>query len=278
MMAKKKSLKVTWEERLANVPKRVWNILVVVAILVMVAPIVWDLVKPSADVDLPADPSGRIVIADAADLLTAEEEAMLREAMLPVAQYGAVGFFSNPDSHAISDVSTWARRMYLDTFGEVSGTCFCIDMYSRQIYIFSGNEVLRTITTSKANTITDNVYRMAGRGEYYECAAEAYAQMARLLQGDTIPMPMKHAGNALLALTCALLVVFVTANLRTRIQGADENAVVHDAVKRVEMAPYRQNLVKETRHRHYESSGGGGGFSGGGGGGGFSGGGGGHGF
>ena len=278
---KKKAAKLI--DRLADVPKRVWTWLAIAAVVVMVAPIVWDFVKPSADVDLPEDPSGRVVIFDGADLLTDEEEALLKEAMLPVAEYGAVGFFTNPDTESVGNVSVWARSLYLATFGEVSGTCFCIDMWSRQLYIFSGNEVLKVITTSKAETITDNVYRMAGRGEYYACAAEVFREMAQLLQGDTIPSPMKHAGNALLAITCARLVVFVTANLRTRMQGADEKTVIHDAVKRVEMSPYRQTLVRETRHRHYESSGGGGGGGGGGGfsgggGGGFSGGGGGHGF
>ena len=279
-----KARKVKLVDRLADVPKWVWNLCVALAICVMVAPIVWDFVKPSADVDLPDDPAGRIVISDSADLLTDEEEALLREAMLPVAQYGAVGFFTNPEDNPVGHVSGWAKDVYLDTFGPVSGTVFCIDMWSRQLYIYSGNDVLKVITTSKAETITDNVYRMAGRGEYYECAAEVYREMAQLLQGNTIPEPMKHAGNALLAITCALLVVFVTANLRTRMQRADENTVIHDAVRRVELVPYRANLVRETRHLHVEASGGGGGgshggggFSGGGGGG-FSGGGGGHGF
>lgn len=289
MMAKndakkqKQGVRQSLELRLADTPKWVWNLLVALAIVVMVAPVVWDFVKPDVDVALPEDPSGRIVIIDAADLLTDEEEAALREYMLPVAQYGAVGFFTNPDTEWVGSISSWSLAMYKEYLGEVSGVVFCIDMYSRQLYIRSGNEVLKTITSSKAETITDNIYRMASRGEYFACAAEAFTEMAQLLQGDTVPQPMKHAGNALLALTCALLVVFVTANLRTRMQGTDERSVIHDAVKHVEMEPYRANLIRETRHIHHESSGGGGGgggFSGGGGGGGggFSSGGGGHGF
>ena len=264
--------KITWSDRLADVPKWVWNVLVVVALVVMAAPVAWDYLKPDADVALPDDPAGRIVIVDEADLLTDEEEEALALAMLPVAQYGAVGFFTNPDTQSVGSAASWAKKVYLETFGEVSGTVFCIDMWSRQLYIYSGNSVREVITPAKAETITDNVYRMASRGQYYACAAEVFTEIAQLLQGDTVPQPMKHIGNALLALACSLLVVFVTANLRTRMQGTDEKTVIHDAVKRVEMAPYRTVLVKETRHRHYESSGsgggGGGGFSGGGSGGG----------
>ncbi len=278
-MAKKKK----FMERLADVPKRTWNILVVVAILVMAAPVVWDFVKPDADVELSQDPKDRIVIIDGADLLTDEEEAQLYQDMLAVAQYGAVGFVSSPADTYISSTSSWARESYLNAFGRVSGTMFCIDMYNRQLYIYSGNDVLDVITSSAAETITDNVYRMASRGEYYDCAASVYKQMATLLQGDTIPMPMKHIGNAFLALASALLVVFVIANRRTRMQGTEEMEVIHNATKHIRMHPYRQTMIKQTKHRHVESSGGGGGgFSGGGGGGGggggFSGGGGGHGF
>ena len=204
--------------------------------------------------------------------------------MMPVAERGGVGFFTNPSDNPVGNVTSWAPQCYHEAFGNQSAVVFVIDMWSRQLYIYAGQDMLKVITPSKAETITDNIYRSASRGDYFSCAAEAFTQMAQLLQGGTVPEPMKHVSNAFLAFALALLAVFVPANLRTRMQGTDEKSVIHDAVRITHMTPFRKKLLKETRHLHVEASGsgggggGGGGFSGGGGGGGFSGGGGGHGF
>ena len=163
-------------------------------------------------------------------------------------------------------------------------------MDNRQIYIQSGGRIYSTVTDAKAETITDNVYKLASRSKYYECASRVFDQIARILAGGLIPEPMKHLSNALLSIVLALLVVFIIANARTRIKNVTEAKVFDEsAEKKFKLGePKRLVVIRETKRRHTESSGGGGGgghysgggggFSGGGGGGGFSSGGGGHGF
>lgn len=294
-MAKTKETKSErFMDWLADVPRWVWTLAAILAVVILVAPLAWDLLKPAPAVDPGQSTAANVVvIRDDADLLTDQEEALLREHMTPLTEFGGVAFYTNPAGNYINSTERWAEQCYHECFGNDAGAIFVIDMYNRYIYIFTGQSVHKVITPSKADTITDNVYRYARSGEYGLCAINAFDEMLALLQGKSVSAPMKHAGNSLLGFALALLVVFVIANLRTRMGSTDDKAVLHNAsVKRVAMTPYRQVLIRETRTRHYESSGGGGGFGGGGGGGfggggggfsgggggGFSGGGGGHGF
>ena len=50
------------------------------------------------------------------------------------------------------------------------------------------------------------MYAYAYDGEYYQCAASAFEQVGRLLQGGEIARPMKYINNALLALILAVLI------------------------------------------------------------------------
>ena len=228
-----------------------------------------------------------IYLDDGEDLLSADEEALLIQDMMPITEYGNAGFVSG---RASGTTSSWAEQIYRRQFGTDSGSVFFFDMENRVIQIMSGGSVYKVVTKAYANTITDNVYRYASRGEYYQCAAEAFRQELTLLAGGRIARPMKHITNALVAISLALILNYLIV-LRQRAKNARAVKVatpVAAAAGSAAAVVVSSQLIKERTYTHVESSGGhggrggfsGGGFSGGGfsGGGGGSVGGGGHSF
>ena len=178
-----------------------------------------------------------------------------------------------PAAKAVADCRRKARLV---------NSLFLIDMKNRYIYIFSDGENYNTITSDKAEIITDNVYRYASRGDYYECASRAFHQINTLLLGGKISEPMRIITNVLLSLYIGFFICFLFA-LVTFNAKKDNYLLSGNYVKAFAMANFAAAVVGT--HKVYNppsdsgsgfSGGGGGGFSGGGGG--FSGGGGGHGF
>ncbi|MBQ3705361.1 MAG: TPM domain-containing protein [Clostridia bacterium] len=231
-------------------------------------------------------------IQDDAGLLTAEEEETLYQDMLPLCTYGTPMFWTTEE--AFINFERQADDFYHQRLGRgQSGVLFVINMGVRQLTIFADGEIYRTVTNDEAETITDNVYRLAREGDYYACASSAFSQVKSLLQGERIARPMKIISNALLALVLALLGVYlyIRARYETRpkagkIKGAalPVTAAGTGAAFVASMANRSARMTKQTRTDISSSSGGGGGgghggggFSGGGGGG-SSGGGGSHGF
>ena len=104
-------------------------------------------------------------IDDKANLLTIEERVKLFEEMKPLTKYGHISFVSIANNY--SSVESFADSYYHSNYGTESGTIFIIDMSNRKIYIFSDGANYRTVTSSKAYSITDNTYRYATNKEYY---------------------------------------------------------------------------------------------------------------
>ncbi|MBQ6400388.1 MAG: TPM domain-containing protein [Clostridia bacterium] len=229
------------------------------------------------------------IIRDDADLLSASEEEALREAMLPVCEYGTPVFWTTTQS---GNYWTKAKNLYYRLLGNDSGALFVIDMNERKLALLTDGAVRRVISDGDANSIVDNVFRFARGGDYAACANEVFRQTWRLLNGEQIARPMKLVSNILLALVLALLVVYYY--IRLRYESHPENrkggavlpvtagaAAAFTAV----MTGERAIMTKQRRVNISSSSSGGGGRSGGGfsgggggGGGGFSGGGGSHSF
>ncbi len=279
--------------RLKKLPGFAWVLAVLAAFVLLFGPVAADFVLEQQRIAQgEVAGTGKMLIDDAADLLSLEEEQLLVDHMKPITEYGGVAFVSARSFSG--STASFARSKYDQLFGKTSATLFLVDMKNRKLYIQSGGSIYSTVTTEKAETITDNVYRLASKSRYYECAAKVYDQIARILSGGLIPEPMKHLSNALLSIVLALLVVFIIANARTRIKNVTESRVFDESADKKFTVGEPKSLVviSEKKTRHVESSGGGsgghsgggghysgggGGFSGGGGGG-FSSGGGGHGF
>ncbi|MBQ6477921.1 MAG: TPM domain-containing protein [Erysipelotrichaceae bacterium] len=222
---------------------------------------------------LKADGDYRIYFDDSEDLLSDTEEKMLQEEMKKITEYGNVGFVSVSQ---YQDTGSYAKQLYRELFDTQSGFLFVIDMGRRNIWIHSNGAIYRVINKPYANTITDNVYRYASRGEYYECAYHVYEQALTLLEGGRISQPMKYISNLLIALVSALLINFYVLIFSRKNPPVMSSETAHGAMtSAVGVNILSLDLIRSKRSRHVESSGGGGfsggGFSGGGGGGGFSG-------
>ena len=216
------------------------------------------------------------VTDDAAGLLDAAGLESVLEEMKPITQYCNVGFTTyrgSSNTPVKKKAESWARQQ----FGTESYTVFMIDLQTIKLGIYSSESMYRLISTGKANTITDNVSRMATRGEYAECAGEAFRQMLKTIRGEEIAAPMKIISNALLAMIGAIFLSYALITARMR---QEEEISIPDVVNLsaagLATAVTAHVLTRKVRHSSGSGGGGhggGGGFSGGGGGGGGS-----HGF
>ncbi len=152
------------------------------------------------------DTGYRVLIEDWAGLLTGETRLKLLEEMKAVTAYGNAAFVSVGANSASTE--SFARTYYMGRFGTDSGTVFVVDMDNRNIWIHSDGGVYKAVTKAYAETVTDNVYPYASRGDYYGCARAAFEQITALLEGERIAQPMKYISNGLLALTLAFLINF----------------------------------------------------------------------
>ena len=214
------------------------------------------------------------VIQDDADLLTSEEEAALYQEMLPLCEYGTPMFWTTTEA---GDYETLSENFLHSRVGQGGdGVVFTINMLYRQLIISADGAVYRVVNRAEEETITDNVFRMAGRGEYYACASSAFQQMLQLLKGEQIDRPMKTAGNVLLGLVLALLGVYIYVSTRYETRpkfGKAGAALPVTAAAAATFAAVNLNrerkMIKQKKTDISSDSdgGGGGGFSGGGGGG-----------
>ena len=222
----------------------------------------------------------RIVIDDQEDLLSSSEENSLRIKMEEIRKYGNVGFVTVSQ---YTSTDTYAKSKYRELFGTESGMLFVIDMGRRNIWIFCDGAIYRIINKSYANTITDNVYRYATKGDYYSCAYNVFDQAQTLLEGGRISQPMKYISNVLIALVIALLGNFIYLLIQRKESTDTADRMAKAMSTGISVGIVSKMMISSRRSRHVESSGGGGGGysgggGGGGGGGGSSGGGGGHSF
>lgn len=227
----------------------------------------------ASDIYENSDTGYKVIIEDDADLLSYTEEQSLADSMEKLTKYGNIAFKSI-NKNGYGSTSQYAERYYHDTFGKESGTVFIIDMHKRKIYIFSDGQNYKTITKSKAETITDNIYKYASMEDYFECADRAYSQMYTILEGGKIAEPMKYVSNALIAIMLALFANFAIFKIATKNKAASSNEQIKECA--FSCTHTNPSVVQTGEHRVYSpvssssssggSSGGGGGSSGGGGG------------
>lgn len=217
------------------------------------------------------DTGYRAVIEEDAGLLSQEQCQALADSLTEMTAYGNVAFKTIGENDG--NTEDYAESYYRSQFGTDSGTLFLIDMGNRNLYIFSDGAVYQTITKAYANTITDNVYRYASQGNYYQCASEAFGQMLALLQGQKIAQPMKYICNGLLALILALLLHFCLVSSFARLKEPGKKDILRNAQKQFSYTKPTAVFTHKTRTYHpidtdssSGSSGGGSSSSGGGGG------------
>ena len=214
------------------------------------------------------------LIEDNANLLSIEERVKLFEEIKPLTKYGHVAFITTANNS--SSVDSFADSYYHSHYGTNSGTIFIIDMSNREIYIFSDGNNYRTVTKSKAYSITDNTYRYATNKDYYGCASRTFKQIHTILDGGKIAEPMRYTSNIFIAITLAFFFSFLYILGKSKIAKASDRDVVDNCD--IDFKIGETSAIKTGQHRVYSPQSSGGSGGGGGGGGGSSGGGGGHGF
>ena len=220
----------------------------------------------------------KLVIEDEAELFTEQDITRLQDKMTALTKYGHIALHTVPvGGNNYSSTADYAENYYHNKFSTESGTVFIIDMDKRMIYIFSDGENYNTITNSKADIITDNVYKYASNKDYYSCASTAFDQINTLLDGGKILEPMRHISNIFVAIILGFFINFLIVSSNAKIKKASAQNVL----SKCDVDVKASNITgkKTGTHRVYspQSSGGSSG-GGGGGGGGHSGGGGGHSF
>lgn len=212
-----------------------------------------------------------VILEDDADLLDDWEEAELMEKMQEITGWGSAAFKSIDENKTTTE--RFIESYYREIFGRDSGTVLLIDMDNRNIWIKNNGHISRIITNSYSDTITDNSYRYASRGEYFECAMEVFDEIETLLSGSRIAQPMKYVSNGLLAVILALLLNYFLLRRISKSRAPKEHELLAGIVHRYSLTNPRTTLLKQTKD--YDpvssdsssgSSGGGGGSSGGGGG------------
>ena len=203
------------------------------------------------------------LIQDDAGLLDAAEYDSVLGTMMPVTEHCNAGFYTCDGSteYVVNKAKAWGNRVFSGDY-----TMFIIDMGTRRIGIYSSSRIVRIVTKAKANTITDNVYKLATRGQYADCAKESFRQIRQTLEGFEVASPMRYATNALVAVAVAILLAYLLIYARmekeTKISLPGIITVMAAGAGTAVLAKKLSRTV-----RHESSSGHGGSFGGGGGGG-----------
>lgn len=218
------------------------------------------------------------VLDDQADFFSDANESSLEQLMEEITAYCNVAVVTTT-SHSSYSTEDFAADYYDDVFGpHESGTIFVIDRCLNEIYLYSDGQAHKTITNSRAYSITDNTYHYAtadGGRDYYTCSYKTLEQVKTLLEGRKIAEPMKYICSALLALILALLLNYVIAMSLSRSRKTDIRQVLDGTYTSTNVKNANARFMNQTRvYSPPSSSSSGGGHSGGGGG--HSGGGGGH--
>ncbi len=219
----------------------------------------------------------QVVVFDGAELMSSEQLESILTEMYPLTAYGnfmlCTGYFGDSDARS----QQAAVSIFHEYFGQqANGGVFMIDMQNRFLYIETFNEVYQVITQSDANVITDNVYRYAMDGDYYQTSIIAFQQMYRLLEGAPIAQPMKLVTSALIALITAFMINFILVRFTSRSAVASRQEILSGLHTDFRAVNPSMRLTNTTRSYSPRSSSGGSRSGGGGGGGGGSHGGGGH--
>ncbi|MDO4538285.1 MAG: TPM domain-containing protein [Coriobacteriales bacterium] len=212
------------------------------------------------------------VIDDQANLLTASQENQLKSDYMGLTEYADVAFVSVRAN--TKSTETFAHNYVNSRFGERAALIFVIDMDNREIWVYANEAGLSLVSRADARAITDNIYKLASKGDYYACADAAFSQLLMKCEGGRIARPVKHITNTLIAVVLGVLVTFLyTKHTRSRLMREGEELRTAAQLAALPELVMSEPVVTRTEREYKSSSsdgGGGGGVGGGGGGGGHS--------
>ena len=189
------------------------------------------------------------LILDDADLLTESEENRLFEEMMPITQYANCVFYSSNTSNGEPEQAV--RSKYLDIYesNSVSGVMFFVDMKNRQLVLCgAGDDITSIVTSSKCDSIMDNVYRYASDKDYYSCARETFRESYTLLEGGQINEPMRVTSNAFLAVIFGMLLAYGIVRRFSTVSKPSEKELLAAINARQQLNNYRKIFERQTKY------------------------------
>lgn len=159
---------------------------------------------------LAADPYD-IIYEDQAELVGDDEKEAVLASMEPISEYANVIFYTTEEKEA-STTAAVCEKVCAGYYGSSKKTpvvMFTIDMYHREIYLYCTGPTRHIIRNRDANSITDNIYRLASAKRYDDCAIGAFEQCQRLLTGSSIWRPMQRINNLFLAIILGFLLNYL---------------------------------------------------------------------
>jgi len=231
-------------------------------------------------------PQYKVLVIDNADLLTEHGEQKLAKEMEELTAYGNVIFYTTKLNKG-ANYQKHCENTYYKNFKQEPGVILQIDMGNRKITL-SASTKMEELIGSERDSIVDNIYGLATKGKYYECASLCFSQIKTVLNDGEIAHDMKYIDNGIIAIVLGLIINFFMIFALSRNSFEKEkrkllgelsfNAMPVNAVT----TPGK--VIRRRKPKNTGSRGGGGSFGGGfsggssGGGGGFSGGSSSHGF
>ena len=207
----------------------------------------------------------QIIIEDDADILTETEELELKNEMAVLTEFGNVMFKTTNTANNIKALK-YIQNYYYSVLKNERGVAFYIDMNQRQVCACATGGLEKVITSAKCDTIMDNVYIYARKGNYFECAKETFSQMNNLFNGNKIAEPMKYICNTILSIMFSLFVTYGFFMLCARNEKATKKEILGQCTASLEHSPVI--VTKTGTHSVYspvsDSSSSGGSFGGGG--------------
>lgn len=196
------------------------------------------------------------LIMDDANLLEKSQYEDLIKSMQAITEYGNVAFVTDNANELPTEDA--AENIYRNLFAQNSGTLFYIDMYHRMLYIFNDGSIYKVVGKAYCNSITDNVYRYATNGDYFQCAVCVFEQELKLLQGQRISQPMKYASNALIALIVAAIINYILVRRIADKGKPTEQELMDGMFVQQRIDNYHAKFNHQTKRYSPQSSGGGG--------------------
>lgn len=191
----------------------------------------------------------QIIIEDDANILTDSEETELKTIMADLVEFGNVVFKTTSTVNNSSSSLKYIQNYYYSRFNNESGVAFYIDMNQRQLCACATGGLDDIITNGKCDTIMDNVYTYASKGNYYMCASETFTEMNRLLNGQRIAESMKYICNAIVSVMLSLFASYTLFVMISGSKKASQKELIDECEVALKHGPI--DVKKTGSHRVY---------------------------
>ena len=157
------------------------------------------------------DTGYEVYIDDSEGLLSEIEKETVVEEMKSFTKFGNAVFVSA--NLKPGQAERYAASYYENTFGGENGAIFLVDMGDRLLVLQGHQDIDRLLTSSKCNSIMDNVYRYAGSQAYDRCVITVFDQAEAVVQEQHIAQPFKYITNIFLSVILAFLIGFIVLGI-----------------------------------------------------------------